>query len=265
MQRSIYRIEKMDCPSEEQMIRMKLADLNQIALLEFDIPGRSLMVTHQGDPDEITLRIDTLQLNAVRLTTEPAGDVPALTKGENRERKLLWQVLIINLFFFVLELTTGLISRSMGLVADSLDMLADALVYGMALMAVGGSAIRKKRVARYSGYFQIFLAALGLLEVLRRFFGFEGMPHFQTMIGVSLLALAGNAVSLYLLQKSRSKEAHMQASMIFTSNDIMANLGVIIAALLVMATRSVYPDLIIGVLVFGLVGRGALRILALSR
>ena len=153
----------------------------------------------------------------------------------------------------------------MGLVADSLDMLADTLVYSMALMVVGGTMLRKKMVARYSGYFQAFLAILGLLEVLRRFFGFVGLPHFQTMIGISVLALIGNGASLYLLQKSRSKEAHMQASMIFTSNDILANLVVIIAGILVYATQSRYPDLVIGVLVFLLVGRGALRILALSR
>lgn len=50
-----------------------------------------------------------------------------------------------NIAFFLIEMSTGIISRSMGLVADSLDMLADALVYGMSLMAVGAVVARKKR------------------------------------------------------------------------------------------------------------------------
>jgi len=247
------------------MIRMKLSDLSDIESMEFDIPGRTLVVFHRGDEASITGRLDVLNFDSSLVKSENVADDLAVSTGHTNERKILWQVLAINLFFFILELTTGLISKSMGLVADSLDMLADTLVYGMALMVVGGSIARKKRVARYSGYFQGLLALLGLLEVLRRFLGYESMPHFQTMIGVSLLALAGNAASLYLLQKSRSREAHMQASMIFTSNDILVNLGVIAAGIMVFATQSRYPDLIIGIAVFFLVGRGALRILALSK
>ncbi|MDZ7612423.1 MAG: hypothetical protein U5K51_00860 [Flavobacteriaceae bacterium] len=62
---------------------------------------------------------------------------------------------------------------------------------------------------------------------------------------MSILALIGNGLCLYLLQKSKSKEAHMQASMIFTSNDVIVNLGVILAGGLVYLTNSKYPDLIV--------------------
>jgi Co/Zn/Cd efflux system component len=85
------------------------------------------------------------------------------------------------------------------------------------------------------------------------------------MVMVALLALVGNAACLFLLQKSRSKEAHMQASMIFTSNDVIVNIGVIVAAGLVYLTNSQYPDLIIGVIVFLIVGKGSLNILKLSK
>ena len=153
----------------------------------------------------------------------------------------------------------------MGLVADSLDMLADSLVYGLSLWAVGSTAIRKKRVARLSGYFQLTLALLGIFEVIRRFIDFESIPDYRLMIGVSILALIANAFCLYLLQKSKSKEAHMKASMIFTSNDIIINGGVILAGIIVLLTQSKYPDLIIGSIVFLIVVRGAIRILKLGR
>jgi Co/Zn/Cd efflux system component len=57
----------------------------------------------------------------------------------------------------------------------------------------------------------------------------------------------------------------MQASMIFTSNDVIVNIGVIVAAGLVYLTQSQYPDLIIGVIVFLIVGKGSLNILKLSK
>jgi Co/Zn/Cd efflux system component len=144
-------------------------------------------------------------------------------------------------------------------------MLADAFVYGLSLMAVGRAVARKKTVARSSGYFQLILALIGLAEVVRRFLGFEENPDFRMMIIVSSLALVANAACLYLLQKSRSEEAHMKASIIFTSNDVIINLGVIIAGLLVFLFNSKYPDLIVGSIVFLIVVKGAFSILKLAR
>lgn len=86
------------------------------------------------------------------------------------------------------------------------------------------------------------------------------------MIGVSVLALTANGACLYILQKSKSNnEAHMKASMIFTSNDVIINCGVILAGILVHVLDSNKPDLIIGTVVFILVVHGALRILKLSK
>jgi Co/Zn/Cd efflux system component len=144
-------------------------------------------------------------------------------------------------------------------------MLADSFVYGISLFAVGGTLTRKKKIAKLAGYFQIILAVIGFIEVLRRFFGVEKIPDFSTMIIVSVFALIANGICLYLLQKSKSNEAHMQASMIFTSNDVVINLGVITAGILVNWLDSSKPDLIIGTIVFMLVIQGALRILKLGK
>jgi Co/Zn/Cd efflux system component len=84
------------------------------------------------------------------------------------------------------------------------------------------------------------------------------------MIIVSIFALAGNAICVALLQKSKS-EVHMRASLIFTSMDVIANLGVITAGVLVYLTRSNIPDLVVGSIVFILVLQGAYRILRLAR
>ncbi|MBC5992613.1 cation transporter [Pontibacter cellulosilyticus] len=262
--KSTFKVSKMDCHSEEQMIRMKLEGDEAIGQLDFDIPNRQLTVYHTGEASAVENSINELNLDATLLTTEEA-ELTSAAAQPAAERKLLWIVLLINFGFFLLEIVTGFISKSMGLVADSLDMLADAVVYGMALFAVGGAASRKKSIAKISGYMQLGLAILGFGEVIRRFLGYEVTPVFQTMVIVSFLALLGNAISLYILQKSKSKEAHMQASVIFTSNDVIANIGVIIAGLLVYLTSSNLPDLIIGAIVFLLVARGAFRIIKLSR
>jgi Co/Zn/Cd efflux system component len=264
MEKTIFEIAKMDCPSEENLIRMKLDGISSIKNLEFNIPDRKLTVYHLGEIDQIEKSIHELNLGSTKLSTKQTNKEKFV---ENlNQRKLLWAVLAINFTFFIIEMTTGLLSKSMGLIADSLDMLADAFVYAISLFAVGGTIIKKKRIAKLAGYFQITLAILGFLEVLRRFFGDEKLPNFSTMIIVSILALIANGICLYILQKSKSKEeAHMKASMIFTSNDVIINLGVIIAGILVNWLNSNKPDLIIGTIVFVLVVQGAMRILKLGK
>jgi Co/Zn/Cd efflux system component len=264
MNKTIFEISKMDCPSEENIIRMKLDGLPDIKNLAFDIANRRLTVFHNGETGPIEAAIIDLQLGGRKISTEETSQTDF--EENTHQRKLLWIVLAINFVFFIIEMTTGLISRSMGLVADSLDMLADAFVYGISLLAVGRSLTRKKKVARIAGYFQITLAVIGFFEVLRRSFGGEILPDFTTMIVVSALALVANAYCLYLLQKSKSKEeAHMKASLIFTSNEVIINLGVIAAGLLVNWLNSGMPDLVIGSIVFLLVINGALRILKLGK
>ena len=263
MQKTIFELPRMDCPSEENLIRIKLDGRPEVKGLTFDLPNRRLTVFHDGRLESLESSIADLNLGGGRVSTgesdrlefeEPAG-----------QRKLLWTVLAINFAFFVIEMVTGLVSRSMGLVADSLDMLADAFVYAISLFAVGGTAARKRGVATLAGYFQLFLALVGFVEVLRRFFGAEAMPDFRTMIVVSALALVANGTCLYLLQRSKSEEAHMRATMIFTSNDVVINLGVITAGILVSRLNSSKPDLIVGAVVFAVVLRGAVKILRLGK
>jgi len=82
---------------------------------------------------------------------------------------------------------------------------------------------------------------------------------------MSVLALAGNIITLLVLHRVRSGEAHLQASWIFTANDIKVNGLVIAAAIGVTLTDSGIPDLIAGAVIFAVVANGARRILKISR
>lgn len=264
MQKSTFKVIKMDCPSEEQMIRMKLESLDSVKHLEFDLSDRLVSIYYEGEVGLVTQTLASLELGASLLKTEEVS-APIITHDENHEKRLLKAVLVINLGFFLLEVITGFMAFSMGLVADSLDMLADAIVYGLSLYAVVKALVYKKRIARISGYFQLALAIFGFLEVIRRFLGFGEIPLFKTMIVISIFALIGNSSSLLILKRSKNQEAHMKASWIFTSNDILANIGVIIAGIFVYFTHSRYPDLIIGLIIFLVVARGSYKIMQLSK
>ena len=176
------------------------------------------------------------------------------------EEKTLWILLAINGVMFVVEAAAGWWGQSTGLIADSLDMLADAFVYGISLYAVGRSRAIQANAATASGMLQLLLGLGVLFDVVRRFvWGSE--PVSILMMTVGAVALAANISCLLLISKHRQAGVHMRASWIFSTNDVIANLGVILSGGLVMVLGTRLPDLAIGAVIAFIVVRGGVRIL----
>jgi Co/Zn/Cd efflux system component len=267
--RTIFTIPKMDCPSEENLIRISLGGIQGIRNLHFDLKGRTLAVVHNGAPAQILSALESLNFGAkigsseVIASTE-IDDESAHEHSKESEAKVLRVLLLINFSMFVFEILMGLIAQSTGLIADSLDMLADAAVYGISLFAVGRAHSLQLKAARLSGYMQLLLAIGALSEVLRRsYFGSE--PQSNLMMIIAFIALIANVTCLVLLSKHREGKVHMKASWIFSTNDVLANIGVIVAGALVAWTKSPIPDLVIGSIIALIVLRGAWAILKMSK
>tara|TARA_R100001440_G_scaffold73310_2_gene97795 strand:- start:36096 stop:36851 length:756 start_codon:yes stop_codon:yes gene_type:complete len=250
------------------MIRMALTGFDNIQALSFDLSNQKLEIIHLGEIGAITSKLETLGLGASLQTTEHASlesvrTAESSSANETEESGTLWILLAINGLMFLVEMTMGLIAQSAGLIADSLDMLADAAVYGLALYAVGHGIKMQVRAAHVAGILQLILAAGVMIEVGRRFL-FGSDPQSLMMMAIASVALFANISCLLLIAKHRDGGAHMKASWIFSANDVVINLGVILAGLLVAWTGSNYPDLVIGGIVGGIVLIGAKRILALK-
>ena len=267
MRVSSFVISKMDCPAEERMIRLALGNLSQVRGLSFDLPNRQLEVLHDGEAEAVVDKLTTLGLGAsLRETTVAAPETSDVFENSqssaNKESGTLRWLLVINAVLFAVEMTAGLIAQSTGLIGESLDNFADAAVYGLALYAVGHSVRLQLRAAHFAGVLQLMLAIGVLAEVVRRFvFGSE--PESLVMMAIAFIALIANTCCLLLLSKHKEGGAHMKASWIFSANDVLINVGVIVAGALVAWTGSSYPDLIIGTIAGAIVLNGAKRILAL--
>ncbi|MGH1348811.1 MAG: cation transporter [Nannocystales bacterium] len=262
MKETTFLVPKMDCPSEERLIRMAVEPLDDVSGLRFDLDARRVAVTHCGDPAAILDLLTPLGLGASIEATKAASREAEAPADPAAERRVLKILLAINGVMFVAELGLGFLAQSTGLISDSLDMLADAMVYGLSLVAVGRALADQKRAARLSGWLQALLAAGAFAEVARR--AVVGSEPVETlMIGVAVVALAANLTCVALLASHRKGGVHLRASWIFSTNDALANLGVIGAGILVALTGSAIPDLVIGTLVAVLVLTGAARILRL--
>ena len=180
------------------------------------------------------------------------------------ERRILRIALALNAAMAVIGGVAGWIAQSTGLLADALDMLSDATAYAIGLVAIGRTVRFKANAALFSGSVLLVLGIGILVEVGRRVvFGAE--PLSGWMIGTALLSLAVNVTVLRMLAPLKSGEVHLRATWLFTRADVVANLGVILAGMLVLWLRSTYPDFFIGALIGLYVIKEAVEILRDAR
>jgi cation diffusion facilitator family transporter len=184
----------------------------------------------------------------------------AVREVPRRQRLVLSIVLGINVAMFFVEFGAGLLARSTALLADSMDMLGDALVYGFSLYVIGRAPVWQARAALLKG---VLMAGFGigvLVEVAAKLA--RGLtPEPTIMSTVAFVALLANAAALRLLWRHRSDDINMRSVWLCSRNDVMANVGVMLAALGVAVTGSPWPDIVVGLAIAALVGLSALVVI----
>ena len=162
-----------------------------------------------------------------------------------QQRRVLRVVLWINLVMFLAELVAGIVAHSTALLADSVDMLGDAIVYGFSLYVIARAPVWQHRAALLKG---VIMAGFGIgigAEVCSKLA--RGLtPEAGIMWAVALAALGANAAVLGLLWRHRADDINMRSAWLCSRNDVMANGGVLLAALGVGLTGSAWPDILVG-------------------
>lgn len=184
--------------------------------------------------------------------------------NSDAERRAVRWAFFLNAAMFFVGGAAGVVAHSSGVLADALDMLADASAYAIALVAIGRPALFKQRAASVSGWILAILGATVVIDAVRRSLGESG-PEAWIMLPTAVLSLVVNASVLRMLHPFRKGEVHLRATWVFTRADVIANIGVIVAALAVLATGARWPDLMIGVAIGLYVIKEAVEILRDAR
>jgi Co/Zn/Cd efflux system component len=186
-----------------------------------------------------------------------------LTQLKERQARVLWVVLGINLVMFVVEFGAGVRAASLSLTGDSLDMLGDALVYGTSLYVIHRSPKAQAGAALLKGGIMFGFAIAVFARAIYQFVN-GGAPTAEIMGIVGMLALAANLICLALLTRHRQDNLNMSSVWLCSRNDIIANTSVLVAAGLVLLTRSPIPDLLVGLLLTVVFARSAGTVLSQS-
>jgi cation diffusion facilitator family transporter len=187
-----------------------------------------------------------------------------LARATGAERRTLVIVLLLNAVMFLAEFSAGLLAGSTALLADSLDMLADAMVYALGLFALGRAAHWRARAALTSGMLQLVLGLVVGVEAGVKLF-VDGLPDTVTMGVFGVIALLVNSVCFLLLSRYRDGDINLRATWICSRNDMLGNIGVLVAAGLVNWLGALWPDIVIGLLIAAVVVRSAVRVIREAR
>lgn len=163
-------------------------------------------------------------------------------------RKALWIALVLNALMFFVEIIGGSHARSVSLWADALDFAGDAANYAISLAVLSMTLYWRATAALLKG---ITMAAFGIFVMMKVMWtwwlGITPEPMLMGTIGV--LALVVNVVVALMLYAFRDGDANMRSVWLCSRNDAIGNIAVIIAAVGVFGTGTMFPDLIVAFII----------------
>jgi Co/Zn/Cd efflux system component len=169
---------------------------------------------------------------------------------DRRLRGAVAIVALLNLSYFGIEFAVALAIASVSLFADSIDFLEDAAINLLIFVALGWSA--KKRA--FVGMTMAGILLLPGLATVWTAWEKLSLPLAPAPIALSLTGLGALVVNLgcaVILARVRHHGGSLgRAAFLSARNDVLANIAIVAAGLLTLATPSLWPDLIVGIGIF---------------
>jgi Co/Zn/Cd efflux system component len=177
---------------------------------------------------------------------------------------VLWIALIINAVMFAIEVVAGVAAESVSLQADALDFLGDAANYGLSLSVLSLGLVWRARAALVKGIsmglFGLWVIGAAVMNVLG-----DALPDAPTMGVIGLLALAANVGVAVMLYRYREGDANMRSVWLCTRNDAIGNLAVIVAAIGVLGTGTLWPDIAVAAVMASLALSASVETISTAR
>ena len=169
--------------------------------------------------------------------------------SSEKQKKTLWSVLFINLTIFIVLIYGANWGDTVSLFADSFDSLGDAITYGVSILVLGSNLAVKAKVSLLKGVI-ILLGAFSVMVCMIYKWYYMKIPTPEIMGGFSIFALIANVICLVLLSRHKNEDINMESVWHCSRNDIVSNLSVLLASILVWFYNSWIPDMLLGFILF---------------
>ena len=225
-----------------------------------DLPPGPTIILLAGAFYLISLILNRIKRKSLSINDCCSSLEKELTKVQDEKRNILVWVLIINTSMFFIEAIYGWFAQSNALMADALDMLGDAAIFGFSLYVIRLNTIWQSRAGFIKGIIMAIFAIGVLTSAFYRSFN-PIIPEVTTMGVVGFMALVANLVCAVMLLGFRDTDVNMRSAWLCSRNDVLANLGVLLAAAGVAWTNSPWPDLVVGISISALILKSAIEVM----
>ncbi|MGB3331160.1 MAG: cation transporter [Thermomicrobiales bacterium] len=249
-----FRVIGMDCADDAREIETAARAVPNVADVRVSVASQ-IMSLRLDDPatgaDAVEQAVAGIGYRLDRLGGETSEAPAQPTHMTAAYRRALWTVVILNGGYGVIEMVGGVLSNSQALKADALDFLGDGLITLLGIVAIGWGVSWRARSALAQG---IFLGVLGLSVLVNTVTklggGYEPEADLMGLFGI--IALAINVISVIVLLPHRAGDANVRAVWLFSRNDAIGNLAVVVAAGLVAWLSTPWPDIVVALVIAAL-------------
>tara|TARA_B100000287_G_scaffold333843_1_gene319025 strand:+ start:39 stop:623 length:585 start_codon:yes stop_codon:yes gene_type:complete len=156
---------------------------------------------------------------------------------------------IINLFYFFVEFSFAIKVNSVSIFADSIDFLEDASINFIIFFASGLSLVKRARITMFLAFLMIIPGISAIIAVWNQVLNqIPPEPIILSFVGAG--ALLVNAGCVFLLVKLRKHSGSLAIAAFHSArNDLIANISIIITGYLTAIYFSIWPDIIVGLII----------------
>ncbi len=195
-------------------------------------------------------------------------------KEQTASKKTLWITLLLTLFFAIVEVVGGLLSRSLALLSDSMHMFSDVVALGLSMTAIYLASRQPNRrftfgflrfevIASLLNGLALAVIALGIFyEGIRRMFNPQEV-ELGFMLVIAIIGLLVNVTLTIVLSRSMKEEDNLnvRSALWHFIGDLLSSIGVIVSAVLIYFTGFTVLDPLISIVIGFIIFAGGARII----
>lgn len=249
-----YHVTGMDCSACATKIQKEISKLQGVRNVQVSIASGEMSLSIENPIENlpnIEREVTDLGYVLARLTAGSDDQRPDLSHITPQYKRALWIVVLVNVGYGLVEMVGGVLAGSQALKADALDFIGDGLISWLGLIAIGWGLAARAKAALAQGLFLGILGISVFATTVYRVFVLQ-TPQAELMGILGLFALVANVIAALVLIPHRHGDANVRAVWLFSRNDAIGNLAVILAAGLVVWTKTPWPDLVVAAIIAAL-------------
>ena len=175
-------------------------------------------------------------------------------------KKAVLLVAFLNLLYFFIEFIAALNIRSVSLLADSIDFIEDASINFLIFFAISLTLAKKAKISIILSIIMLLPGLTALWAIWQQVL-YQEPPRPLELSLVAFGALVVNCLCTFILIRFKNFSGSLtRGAFLSARNDALANIAIILTGIITFFHPSIWPDIVVGILIAYIRTESALEI-----